>query len=524
MPYARTSERAERRALREKMRALGLSHRQIAFEFARRYKMRPRAAWRHAHGWSLKQAAQRITACATQAGVDPDGNTVAMTGPHLCEVEAWPGYGAKPSGRRPTPYLLSLLAVAYDCAIADLLDLADYEHMRPADHLVLGKATNPAEQGGGLTASGVQARPRPVAQIAAPLSRATVTGSPLQVAAVPALLGRNAVTDAAGVFAPGLAPLARVLLSAPQADGVVHGHLADQVMNIWRLRQAARYRQLASELPAVLAKARGYEAAGVTEDPRLASVLTHLYNGASSLAKALGSLELAGIAADRAVRTAQSTSDPLLTGAAAYRLANVLLSAGQLDSAKSLAAGAADQLRPVLTATRSHTAMWGALLATSALAAAKAHAVAEARELLGASKVAADLLTTEQADLFSIFGPANWLIHAVNIAADLGDGADAVRRAEQIPAGKLPVLLAERRTFLLLGRARGHALCGDSASAALVLLDAEHAAPEEVRHNPGARSLAACLLAASPMRNDPLRELAARMSNPTGLPALGALR
>ena len=137
MPYARTSERAERRALQEKMRARGLSHRQIAFEFGRRYGMRPRAAWRHAHGWSLKQAAHRITAYATQAGVDPDGSTVAMTGPHLCEVEAWPGYGTKPSGRRPTPYLLSLLAAAYDCATADLLDLADYEHIRPADLLVL---------------------------------------------------------------------------------------------------------------------------------------------------------------------------------------------------------------------------------------------------------------------------------------------------------------------------------------------------------------------------------------------------
>ena len=46
MPYAKTSLRAEQRALREKMRALGISHRQIAVEFARRYRLRPRAAWR----------------------------------------------------------------------------------------------------------------------------------------------------------------------------------------------------------------------------------------------------------------------------------------------------------------------------------------------------------------------------------------------------------------------------------------------------------------------------------------------
>jgi hypothetical protein len=139
-----------------------------------------------------------------------------------------------------------------------------------------------------------------------------------------------------------------------------------------------------------------------------------------------------------AVQTAERTGDPLLAGAAAYRMANVLLSAGHLGSARILAISAADRLRPVMTATFSHTAMWGALLATAAQAAARDHAAAEAWELLGGSKVAVDLLPSEQADLFSIFGPASWLIHAVNIAADLGDGAEAVRRAGQVPAGRLP--------------------------------------------------------------------------------------
>lgn len=137
MSYAKTSLRAEQRALRDKMRGRGLSHRQIAVEFGRRYGMRPRTAWRHAHGWSLQQAAQRITAYAAQAGLDPEGSTVAMTGPHLCEAESWPGYGPEPSGRRPSPNLLSLLAAVYECTVADLLDLGDYEHMRPADMLVL---------------------------------------------------------------------------------------------------------------------------------------------------------------------------------------------------------------------------------------------------------------------------------------------------------------------------------------------------------------------------------------------------
>jgi hypothetical protein len=140
MPYAKTSLRAEQRNLRERMRALGLSHRQIAVEFTRRYGLRPRAAWRHAYGWSQTEAAEQINIYAAHAGVSADGTTVTMTGPHLCEYENWPGEGPEPAGRRPTPYLLSLLAGVYGCTIHDLLDLADYEYMPPADRLIVGKS------------------------------------------------------------------------------------------------------------------------------------------------------------------------------------------------------------------------------------------------------------------------------------------------------------------------------------------------------------------------------------------------
>ena len=141
MPYAKTSLRAEQAALREKMRTAGMSHRQIAFEFARRYGLRPRAAWRHAYGWSLKEAAEQVNSHAGATGLDPGGRA-AMTGPHLCEYENWPGHGSAPVGRRPTPLVLALLAAAYNAAtIHDLLDLADYEHMPAGDRLILDKAS-----------------------------------------------------------------------------------------------------------------------------------------------------------------------------------------------------------------------------------------------------------------------------------------------------------------------------------------------------------------------------------------------
>jgi transcriptional regulator with XRE-family HTH domain len=146
MPYAKTSLRAEQRVLREKMRALGMSHRQIAVEFARRYQMRLRPAWRNAHGWSQTEAAEQISTYAARAGLGPDATTVTMTGPHLSEYENWPGERPGPPGRRPTPHLLSLLAGLYGCTVHDLLDVADYEHMPPADRLIVGKSPSQDRQ------------------------------------------------------------------------------------------------------------------------------------------------------------------------------------------------------------------------------------------------------------------------------------------------------------------------------------------------------------------------------------------
>jgi hypothetical protein len=173
MPHAKTSQRAGQRALRDKMRALGMSHRQMAVEFARCYGLRPRAAWRHARGWSQTEAAEQISSYAARAGIGPDGTTVAMTGPHLSEHEGWPGEGPRPSGRRPTPYLLLLLAGVYGCTVHDLLDMADYEHMPPADLLVIGNVPATGEPpGAGGHAAGGTALAGGTAQMAVPAGAA----------------------------------------------------------------------------------------------------------------------------------------------------------------------------------------------------------------------------------------------------------------------------------------------------------------------------------------------------------------
>ncbi|WP_322780382.1 helix-turn-helix transcriptional regulator [Frankia sp. Cas4] len=125
-------QRVEQDELRARMRAVGMSHDEIAVEFARRYRLRPRAAHRVAHGWTQQQAAGHINAHAARIGLDPDG-TATMTAPRLSEMENWP----LPLRRRPTPQILALLAEVYDTSIHNLLDLDDREHLAPADtHLI----------------------------------------------------------------------------------------------------------------------------------------------------------------------------------------------------------------------------------------------------------------------------------------------------------------------------------------------------------------------------------------------------
>ena len=123
--------KAELDGVRERMRALRFGYDEIAAEVSRRYHVRPRQAYRLAWGWTQDQAAARFNELAASEGTDPEGRA-GMTGPHLCEVEQWPG-----SERKPSVYVLYLLAEVYDTDVLCLLDLADHESLPHQDRLVL---------------------------------------------------------------------------------------------------------------------------------------------------------------------------------------------------------------------------------------------------------------------------------------------------------------------------------------------------------------------------------------------------
>jgi hypothetical protein len=131
------SVKSQQDELRDQMMAAGTGTDLIAAEFACRYGMRPRTAWRRAHGWVLSRAADHISREAYAAGLHPAGRTVAMSGVRLCEHEAWPGPGRRLTGLKPTPYVLALLARTYGTAIPCLLDTHDYKELPPRDLLVI---------------------------------------------------------------------------------------------------------------------------------------------------------------------------------------------------------------------------------------------------------------------------------------------------------------------------------------------------------------------------------------------------
>jgi transcriptional regulator with XRE-family HTH domain len=123
--------KAEMDGLRDRMRALGFGFDEAAAEVSRRYQVRPRQAYRLARGWTQDQAAARFNELAAGAGTDPGGRA-SMTGPHLCEIEQWPN-----SERKPSVYVLCLLARVYETDVLCLLDLADHESLPQQDRLVL---------------------------------------------------------------------------------------------------------------------------------------------------------------------------------------------------------------------------------------------------------------------------------------------------------------------------------------------------------------------------------------------------
>ncbi|WP_419707719.1 hypothetical protein [Promicromonospora sp. NFX87] len=122
---AARSAKAERERVRESLFARGCTTAQVAVELVRRFRTRPRLAWRHALGWAQWKLVQEYLAANPEA---------RLTESRVSEYESWPFGGVKP----PMEYLAGL-AVTFRCQITDLVDGADREHLTAAELLLVGE-------------------------------------------------------------------------------------------------------------------------------------------------------------------------------------------------------------------------------------------------------------------------------------------------------------------------------------------------------------------------------------------------
>jgi hypothetical protein len=305
-------------------------------------------------------------------------------------------------------------------------------------------------------------------------------------------------------------------MMSPNVDGLLAEPLSADVLTglahrAWQLRQAARYEELGQLLPGLITQAEAaVDVHDGADEHRAVHAVVHAYNAASSLLRRIGDAQLALLAADRATRAARMVDDPVLVAAAMYRLANVLLGDNRPADAKAIALRAADLTSPGKTSARHGIALWGGLVLTAAVAAARSQSASEAWELLGEARAGGRLLGTDHADLYAIFGPTNVAIHGVQVAVELGNGREAVRRSHVVNPDRLPASLVERRGQFLIDVARGHILEKNDAEAVALLMRAFNIAPQEVRFNAEVRRLTTTMLSRQrPGAVPDLRQLAA---------------
>ncbi|MFI1380934.1 helix-turn-helix domain-containing protein [Embleya sp. NPDC020886] len=253
-----------------------------------------------------------------------------------------------------------------------------------------------------------------------------------------------------------------------------------------RYRANARFGELGLLLPALIDDA-STAAAGLAGDERLAAAgfLSSCLADAAMMAKKLGAIDLATIAARQAADAAIDAESPLLSLAAAWTQAEVCMSAGATSEADATIRTALDRLDGMLGDDMAVWSLWGTLHLVAAVGAAQWCERRDAEQHLAEARRAAER-TGERNDFETAFGPANVALLGVSARLELGDGRASLEATRGVDLARLPKERKARR-YIDIGRA--HAQDSDDEASMRALLEADRIAPEYVHAHPLVRDM-----------------------------------
>jgi hypothetical protein len=262
--------------------------------------------------------------------------------------------------------------------------------------------------------------------------------------------------------------------------------------------QACHYTELIKYLPGLLA--RLHDACRTLDgDERLRAytLSADAHHVAAGLLLKLDDQGLAYLAADRSMRAAQASQDPVTVGASARIITHTLMNGHHLAAAITTASTHAAALdRDIGTHTPESLSIYGSLLLRGAIAAAQHGKRGTAHELLAEAEDAAQRLGVDGNLRWTAFGPTNATLHRVNIAVTLGDAGTAVDVARSVDLSTITV--PERKASLLIDTARAFLQWDKPDRAYIALRAAEQTAHEEVAGRPSVHRLVRQLVTAAP--------------------------
>ncbi|MFJ1752976.1 transcriptional regulator [Kitasatospora sp. NPDC088134] len=304
-------------------------------------------------------------------------------------------------------------------------------------------------------------------------------------------------------------PVPEVLLAAdPTEAPVTVAELQAAVDRVWELIHSNQFAELSKALGSLLPRIeRAARTAPTDQRPHLWGRLGRTYQALSAAFVRQDEGDAAWIAADRSIRAAEESGQPLEVFAGVFRLAQAK-HYDQADHSATTALHALEQHLQAGNPTPEAPSVAGSLHLVLALTNARSGERSRARQELDRARKVARKLGEDRNDFNLEFGPTNVEIQTVSIAVDPADAGQALDVGTRIDASGLS---AERQAPLLPDLGRASTQRRQLGEALGVLLQAEELSPDLIHTHVTARAtIRELLLVAGRSATSELRDLAER--------------